>query len=528
MKLHPLPSQTEKIPSPVHFTNPFEYEPHPLCIAAKEAVVEYLHSQTEWTEELSAGKMMGVLVVRNGSERGFLAAFSGTLAGKTQQAYFVPPVFDLMAPDCYFQEEEKKISEINKEIERLKCSIHSHLELKELAQKKIEEARMRMLEARKNRQTLRKTLSEEELESQAEEFVRQSQFLKAEVKRTERRWAARLQEAEAMNAPIRNQITQMEEERQHRSQSLQQWLFQQFSFFNAKGEQKDLLEMFRPFAPPSGAGECCGPRLLQYAYRNGYVPLCMAEFWVGASPQREIRHEGHFYTACRSRCLPILTHMLKGLDVEVSQREKETEKLVNEVKIVLQTKEYVILNKPSGMLSVPGKEHLPDILTFVRHLFPEADGPMIVHRLDMDTSGLMVVALTDNMYHQLQNLFLHRQVQKTYIALLEHPMTEGEEGDICLPLRPDFYDNPRQTVDMENGKTAITRYKVLGLVDGHARVALFPETGRTHQLRVHCAHKQGLNNPIVGDRLYGISSGRLMLHASRLSFLGKTVENYAF
>ena len=181
---------------------------------------------------------------------------------------------------------------------------------------------MRMLEARKNRQTLRKTLSEEELESQAEEFVRQSQFLKAEVKRTERRWAARLQEAEAMNAPIRNQITQMEEERQHRSQSLQQWLFQQFSFFNAKGEQKDLLEMFRPFAPPSGAGECCGPRLLQYAYRNGYVPLCMAEFWVGASPQREIRHEGHFYTACRSRCLPILTHMLKGLDVGVSQREK--------------------------------------------------------------------------------------------------------------------------------------------------------------------------------------------------------------
>ncbi len=528
MKLHPLPPQTEKIPSPVHFTNPFEYEPHPLCIAAKDAVMEYLHHHTEWTKELSDGKMMGVLVVQNGSERGFLAAFSGTLAGKTQHTYFVPPVFDLMAPGCYFQEEEKKISEINKEIERLKCSVHSHLELKELAQKEIEDARMRMLEARKNRQALRKTLSEEELASKAEDFIRQSQFLKAEVKRTERKWAGRLQEAEATNIPIRNQIAQLEEERQHRSHSLQQWLFQQFSFFNAKGEQKDLLEMFRPFAPPGGAGECCGPRLLQYAYHNGYAPLCMAEFWVGASPQREIRHEGHFYTACRSRCLPILTHMLKGLDVEVCQKAKEAEKLVNEVKIIRQTEEYVILNKPSGMLSVPGKEHLPDILTFVKKMFPTADGPMIVHRLDMDTSGLMVVALTDNMYHQLQELFLHHQVQKMYIALLERPMTEREEGEIRLPVRPDFYDSPRQTVDTENGKMAITHYKVLGQVDGHARVALFPKTGRTHQLRVHCAHKLGLNNPIVGDRLYGISSGRLMLHASRLSFLGETAENYAF
>ena len=251
----------------------------------------------------------------------------------------------------------------------------------------------------------------------------------------------------------------------------------------------------------------------------------MAEFWVGASPHDEIRTDGHFYPACRSKCLPILTFMMEGLQVDENPLQQYEETLEAQLRIVHQGSDFIVISKPSGMLSVPGRNALPSVLSLMKARYPQATGPMIVQRLDMDTSGLMAIALTDEAYHRLQTLFARHQVRKTYLALLEKPMREGLEGTVRLPLGADYTDRPRQRVDMLHGRSAVTRYRILRNIGGHALAALQPETGRTHQLRVHCAHGQGLDNPIVGDRLYGTAGGRLMLHAWRLSFAGMTFQD---
>ena len=327
---------------------------------------------------------------------------------------------------------------------------------------------------------------------------------------------------------IRNKIHALQTEREERSQALQKWLFRQVELLNALGQRKNLLDIFSPHIPPSGAGDCCAPKLLQYAYANGLQPLCMAEFWVGASPVGEIRTEGHYYPACRSKCLPILNHMLQGLQVDENPLLDSHLELASHLRILWQDAGMVVMSKPAGMLSVPGKDDLPSVWSVMKSRFPDATGPMIVHRLDMDTSGLMVVALTEENYRHLQTLFAEHKVEKTYVALLQKPMTVGQQGTISLPLRPDYTDRPRQMVDFDHGRQAVTNYRVVDNTDGHALVMLRPLTGRTHQLRVHCAHSQGLNNPILGDRLYGMPASRLMLHACRLRFLNLDFNEPAF
>lgn len=522
MMFHSLPDSVCKIASPDCFTYPFCYNPHPLCVAAAEELKAYLQERIEWQAELAQGKMLGVLVVKRGEERGFLAAFSGTLDGATMHPYFVPPVFDSMEPDGHFQIEQANITALNRRIEDClsRITVPSEHEQARLAQ---EQAKGRMLQAKTRRNHLRETLSSDELVQMESQFIRESQFLKAEYKRLQRMWKQRIDEAEAPNAALRAEVALMEQERRQRSMALQDWLFSQYAFLNARGEHRNLLEIFSPSYPPSGAGDCCAPKLLQAAYLNGFAPLCMAEFWIGESPVDELRAEGNFYPSCRSKCLPILGHMLQGLSVEPNPLAQVHEELLKSIRMVHQTDDFLVLNKPSGLLSVPGKDHVPSVQDFVCARFPHVQGPMIVHRLDMDTSGLMVVALNESAYHRLQSLFLQRKVAKTYLALLEKPMDVGRTGEIDLPLAPDVKDRPRQKVDHECGKSAHTSYRVLDNVGGHALVALMPLTGRTHQLRVHCAHRSGLDNPIVGDRLYGQVAERLMLHAARLSF-----ENYDF
>lgn len=520
MRLHPLPAFTEEIESPSCFTFPFCYEPHPLSVAAADEVRLFLASQGQWKEELQAGKMMGVLVVQHQGSRCFLAAFSGTLGGQTQHDYFVPPVFDLMAPGCHFQDEEERISQINRKITELTARIKPNALQAEM-QASLAIMKEQMQRAKAERAALRNRLSAEALAVEEPTLVRESQYQKAEYRRQQQQWKKRVEEAEAENNILRTQIRLLQAERQQRSQELQQWLFNQVSFLNAKGEEKNLLQVFHPFAPPSGAGDCCAPKLLQYAYSEGLQPICMAEFWVGASPKDELRTEGNYYPSCRSKCKPILGHMLQGLQVEDNPLLQQHDSLVNRLKTIFRNEEIVVVSKPSGMLSVPGKDDLPSVYSAMKSQIPEAEGPLIVHRLDMDTSGLMVLSLTEAVYHRMQTLFVHRRVKKTYIALLQHPMEVGQCGEIDLPLMPDYDDRPRQKVDHKHGKQALTRYKVLDNKDGHALVALYPETGRTHQLRVHCAHSEGLHNPIVGDRLYGTGEGRLMLHAFRLVFENK-------
>lgn len=300
------------------------------------------------------------------------------------------------------------------------------------------------------------------------------------------------------------------EERKHRSQELQTWLFRQFNFLNAEGQTASLPDIFGEKVPPSGSGECCAPKLLQYAYLHHLQPLCMGEFWMGASPRGEIREEGHFYHACQHKCKPILTWMLRGLDVEENPMMHDYGHLVAQLRIIHEDTDIVVVEKPSGLLAVPGKDDLPTVQDIVQ--------ATPAHRLDMDTSGLMVLARNEEAYRRLQEQFVRHVVGKRYSALLERPMPEGEEGRIDLPLCPNPYDRPRQMVHEQYGRRSITNFRVVGNPGGHALMHLWPETGRTHQLRVHMAHPEGLGNPILGDRLYGHAGRRLMLQADELSF----------
>ena len=541
--IHPLPASSQGLPLPKQFTFPFCYEPHPLCVAAANEVRHYISQRKEWHDELQRGKMFGVLIVdpsksplkgetsypvsspfKGELERvplSFLAAFSGTLDGKTQHEYFVPPVFDLMAPGCYFQEEEQAISDINRRIASLERSLKPS-PLRAKMEEELAAYKRLMQQSKAERDAQRKSIFPDEMGENEQRLIRESQFQKAEYCRLKQAWEQRVFEDEATLRERQDEIKRLQTERHERSIALQQWLFRQFTFLNARGEEKSLLELFAPAIPPSGAGECCAPRLLQAAYKEGLQPLCMAEFWVGASPKDEVRHDGHYYPACRSKCRPILRHMLEGLDVEPNPLLANQEKLLAQLHIIYNNKEMAVVSKPAGMLSVPGKDDLPNVQDAIKSAIPSAKGPLIVHRLDMDTSGLMLVALTEAKYHQLQDLFLHRRIHKVYHALLEREMPVGQEGDINLPLRPDIDDRPRQLVDREHGKPAETHYKVLANKDGHALLELRPITGRTHQLRVHCAHPLGLDNPIVGDRLYGKAGERLMLHAYAITFEDKT------
>lgn len=298
-------------------------------------------------------------------------------------------------------------------------------------------------------------------------------------------------------------ISAMRGDTRERSRALQDWWFRQFTFYNARGETRSLVDIFGERRPPSGAGECSAPKLLQAAYRLGRRPLCMGEWWMGAAPADEVRREGQFYPACRSRCKPILDFMLQGLDVAPNPLLAHNLRMAAELRTVYDDDVLRVVMKPSGMLSVPGKDDVPSV--------ESVTGLIIVHRLDMDTSGLMVLAKTPEAYHALQEQFVRHTIYKEYTALLERPMPHAE-GTIDLRICPNPYDRPRQIVSDEYGRRSITHY----IVDGR-RATLRPDTGRTHQLRLHCAHPLGLGNPIEGDRLYGHGGPRLCLHASRLA-----------
>lgn len=494
--------------------NPFCYEPHPLCLEAANEVREYLKQHPEWHEEIQAGKMFGVLVCEDEEgQLGFLTAYSGQIGGREDWPWFVPAVFDYLQPTGYFKQEEARITAINHQVNTLETSISyislkdEVFRLKEQASKEIEAYKIMMQEAKVRRD------KERTEQGETEEMIRESQFQKAELRRMKKHWNEKVAEAESRLKPLDDELLQLKQERKHRSDALQRWLFDHFLMLNAQGQTRSLTDIFSTTpqgVPPSGSGECCAPKLLQYAYLHHLRPLSIAEFWQGRSPKMEIRHHDQFYTACRGKCKPILEWMLPpigsidAIDAIVSIDS------IDSIDVIAEGSTFLVVNKPAGLLSVPGLTEAPSLESFLKAQYPEV---FMVHRLDMDTSGVMVVALTQDAYHHLQKQFLERTVQKEYAALLENDV-EGS-GKISLPLRPDLLDRPRQVVDPENGKSALTEYQALG----NRRIKLIPHTGRTHQLRVHCAHHLGLNNPILGDPLYGTKkAGRLYLHAETLSF----------
>lgn len=522
-KFHTFAQPIQSIPLPERFTYPFHYTPHPLCVIAAEETQAYLKERTEWREELQTGKMFGVLVVRTpAGEVGYLAAFSGNLAGKNVHPFFVPPIYDLLQPDGFFRQEEERINEINARIRTLQASpaledarsrLQSTIEYCDFV---LQAAKDLMKKRKEERDRLRQfPLTEEETTL----LIKESQHMKAAHKLTKKSLRSILEEDQAKVDRLEQEIEQLKQERKRRSAALQRKLFEQFRILNTRGEVKDLCELFAPTyqgAPPAGAGECAAPKLLQYAYQHQLEPIAMAEFWWGDSPKTEIRHHGYYYPACKGKCEPILHHMLQGLRVDenplLADSHRETK-----LDILYEDDYLLVINKPEGMLSVPGKGDVDSVYQRLSILYPEATGPIIVHRLDMATSGLLLAAKTKEAHQNLQAQFKNRTIQKRYIALLEGEVPQ-DEGEIRLPLCPDPLDRPRQIVSEEFGKPAFTRYRVLERTSGKTLIAFYPQTGRTHQLRVHAAHPLGLHCPILGDELYGRKAERLYLHAEYLAF----------
>lgn len=520
---HPLNTDVEQ---PLRLNNPFRYQPHPLALLAIKHVQAYISGMQTWQEEVAKGKMFGVLVVENQQQQlGFLAAYSGQIEGKSDWSGFVPAVFDYLQPQGYFKKHEEQITHINALVEQeetdagyltlkkeLKC-------LEEEAQQALAAFQNRMKVAKRNRDHLRQ-ISSLSAEKEAE-LIRESQFMKAELRRIKHRWEAVLADKRAELAQHDERIRRLKDQRKQQSDALQRWLFTHFVMLNAQGEQRNLLDIFAEtpqHVPPAGAGECCAPKLLQYAYQHHYKPITMAEFWWGASPKATIRHHGACYPACRGKCLPILRFMLQGLEVD-DEYPDDAEPM--QLQVVYEDDDLVVVNKPAGLLSVPGRSSRPSVLSILREIMPQ-DMPLhAVHRLDMATSGLLIVAKNMKVYHHLQAHFKAHTIQKEYIAVLDGKVTQTD-GSINLPLRPDLLDRPRQIVDCVHGKPAVTFYRVLSVHQGKTLLVLSPKTGRTHQLRMHCAHQEGLNCPILGDELYGHQADRLYLHAASITFIHPT------
>ena len=422
---------------------------------------------------------------------------------------------------------ERSISDINKEIDGIRRSAdyqsakNREEELRQSADEQIAAMKQHIASAKAERDRRRSDAQAGLVhisEAEAAAMTRESQTLKADLRRLKQRLDMELSAAHALTFQYDERIAALRQRRRSMSDELQRWLFTQYRMLNARGEERNLIDIFSTTThgiPPAGAGDCCAPKLLQYAYSHGLQPVCMAEFWWGESPRQEIRHHLSYYPACRSKCLPILTHMLQGLDVEPNPL---TATASEELKIVYEDDAICVVDKPAGMLSVPGKDNVESVESIMRQRWHQYDGnPIMVHRLDRDTSGLMVVARTLEAYHSLQQQFACRTAAKRYEAVLDGvPATQ--QGTISLPLMPDIMDRPRQCVDMERGKPSVTTYRVVSTQGGRTLVWLYPHTGRTHQLRVHCAHPLGLATPILGDSLYGrgTAAPRMYLNAAEL------------
>ncbi|MCO5260918.1 MAG: pseudouridine synthase [Crocinitomicaceae bacterium] len=523
---------------PERFTFPFYYEPHPLAILASKELQNYIESQTDWKHNFGVdpavtgmviGKMFGVLVVQNkDGELGYLAAFSGKLADSNDYEHFVPPVFDMLTENGFYRKCERDLInqsaiieqlENSEELKQLKNAI---TELENTCKIELQELKETNKISKKNRKIQRENanlLDESKKIALLKALDRESIIENFALKDLKHEQQNKLRIAQEQLVAFENHIKDLKTKRKQQSQDLQNQLFDQYHFLNALGETRSVLSIFQHIEngkPPSGAGECCAPKLLHYAYQHQLKPIALAEFWWGASPASEIRKHKHYYPSCRGKCEPILGHMLVGLDVDPNPMKINPAE-GRELPIVYEDEDIVVVNKPTEFLSVPGKTITDSVLKRMESYLVGASGPLLIHRLDMSTSGLLLVAKNKYAHDFLQRQFIKRSVQKRYVALL-NGVLERTSGIIDLPLRVDLDDRPRQLVCYEYGKPAQTKWELIEVKNGQSKVYFYPLTGRTHQLRVHAAHPQGLNMSIVGDDLYGIKTDRLYLHAEQLTF----------
>lgn len=537
--------------------NPFNYTPDTECQAAFRTLSAQIDALKESTlpahrnlcTELDAGKMLGILIAADaGGERHTLYAFSGQLGSHGFHfPGFVEPVFDYLDPRGHFKTHEADISRQNREIADFENEILPHIRSRHHTactrrDTLLDEHRALMREGKLRRENLRRQGVSAE---QQQELIRQSQHEKAELQRLKKQLAANLEPlaAELRDAELR--LSTMKEKRRADSERLQQWLFNNFRLLNARGETRSLTDIFADTplrTPPSGAGECCAPKLLQAAYRQGLTPLAIAEYWYGAPKEGELRIHGQHYPACRGKCLPVLGWMLQGLEVTPPLDTDLTLKpLHSEPEIIFENEWFCVVDKPAGMLSVPGKGAGMSLQQWLCERNGANREVRMAHRLDQDTSGLIIATFTPEAYKLMQQLFATRKVRKTYEAILDGDYRAAgipPKGCITLYLAPDILDRPRQRVDPENGKEAVTDYEFTDVSDGVSRILFHPHTGRTHQLRVSAASPAGLGLPILGDPLYGksptadghthghthpvecahVKPNRLHLHARTLEF----------
>jgi len=534
-------SSIEKHHLPERFTFPFYYQPHPLCVLAAQQLQKHLVSQTQWQHNFGLfddpnniiGKMFGVLLVKNAAEElGFISAFSGKLAEKNHIHGFVPPVFDLLTEDSFFLSEKVAINKLNKKIKELQDNQKLFFLEQELITLKADHTQQllvlkgELVENRKARKIQRQTLQNDLNSSitdkdlkELKELAQQSVYDKWRLKDLNNQSQQSIRQRQVKVDQLAKPVAELKLQRKTLSADLQNRIFSQYQFLNKKLVPKSLVDIFAETAlrtPPAGAGECAAPKLLQYAFQHHLMPLAMAEFWWGASPKSEVKKHQQYYPACTGKCQPILKHMLVGMQMDENPFLYNYAQGKN-LDIIYRDQDILVVNKPSEFLSVPGKEISDSVYLRIKQQFPDATGPIIVHRLDMSTSGLMVLALNPQANKYLQKQFIHREVHKQYVALVEG-LPQQDEGEINLPLRGDLYDRPKQIVCNQYGKQAKTQWQVLERhpKKNQTKVLLTPQTGRTHQLRVHCAHAQGLNMPIVGDDLYGTLANRLHLQAQSL------------
>ena len=558
--LHKFKTDINQIELPTQFTFPFVYEPHEIAITAAHELQDYLTNNENWFLQMGVnqkfdgeqvGKMFGVLVVENSEkEIGHIWAVSGKLSDNNKTKYFVPPIVDLMEEEGFYRSEEPKIVAITHEIydlensgqkEKLKASI---TETKQSFDRELRLFKDVIQVNKTSRSAKRKALlkasslstnipshsnsnteplSNKELSIKNSELNKklnqESMNEKFELKLLKDSWNSKITEQQKLITTFEDQIQALKSKRKEMSNALQQLIFDQYGFLDFNQEYLNLSDCFKNEAnptPPSGSGDCAAPKLLQYAYEHQLKPIALAEFWWGKSPTSEIRKNKNYYPACKGKCQPILTHMLQGLDVEESPLQARHDD-AGEIKIVYEDDYILAINKPINLLSAPGRNVEDSVYTRLKNLYPEATGPIIIHRLDMGTSGILLCAKTKKTHKLLQEQFRTRFIKKKYCAIL-NGILQSDSGEIDLPLIVDWNHRPTQMVCQQTGKPAKTLWEKVEEKNGKTRVHFFPVTGRTHQLRVHSAHVLGLESPILGDKLYGTSDQRMYLHAQEITF----------
>ena len=523
----PIAPAIDEIPSVM--PSPFSNTPHPLAEQACHILQQRLRTEKNWPRDFFAadlGKMFGILVVRDSDGAvGFLSAFSGMMSGSWQWEGFVPPIFNQAEHDSFLPKGKAEVVTLAEQLEELEASperseleqqITLMMQQRDQALSELKQQHKAAKAERKQQRLALQKLSDSEQHIEMASLALASQHQKRQAINTAMHWNDKLQELRQQHDLIEGQIQQLKKKRTEKSRQLHKQVFASYLLHNFSGEQKTITDFFVDVLPPAGTGDCAGPKLIHYAHQHDLYPLALAEFWWGSSPSAGIRHHGQFYPACRGKCRPILPFMLGGLSVE-PEPEYGLGIDASEPSIVYEDDAFLVVNKPAGLMSAPGKYVKDSVYSRLLQRYPDCPELKLVHRLDMGTSGLLLLAKTLRANKYLQRQFIQRSVEKRYEALLAKALPQSpSEGVIDLPLCLDLDDTPRQMVSYESGKHAKTHWQIIAREGATTRVWFYPLTGRTHQLRMHASHRDGLNAAIVGDGLYGQTGERLMLHAQRL------------